>query len=164
MRPETEASVTIAPGVPGDAAALACLHAACFARGWDEESIWRYLGDPNCVVLLACRSGRSTPQGFLICRASGAEAEIFSIAVAPQMRGQGIGAALWLAARSELLARGVDRVVLEVGEDNKAALALYRRFDFHKVGRRKDYYRSASGEPCLDGLIMACDLAANAGP
>ena len=164
MRPETEASVTVTTGVPSDAAALARLHAACFARGWDGESIRRYLGDPNCLALLARRSGVSTLQGFLICRASGAEAEILSLAVAPEMRGQRIGEALWLTARSELLSRGVDRVVLEVGEDNKAALALYSKFDFRKVGRRKDYYQSASGEPPLSGLIMACDLAASSGP
>jgi ribosomal-protein-alanine N-acetyltransferase len=139
------------------------LHAACFARGWDEDSMQRYLGDPSCVVLLALCSGDAAPQGFLICKASAGEAEILTLAVAPEMRGQRIGEELWHAARGDLQSRGVDRVVLEVGTDYDAALALYRNLDFREAGRRKGYYQRANGEPRMDGLIMACDLGANEG-
>ena len=47
--------------------------------------------------------------------------------------------ALWQAAREDLQARGVARVVLEAGEENAAALALYRKLSFREVGRRKGY-------------------------
>lgn len=158
MSRQAEQGVVVGTALPSDAPALVHLHGTCFARGWDVESIRQFLGDPACIVRLARHSSEAAVQGFLICRASGGEAEILTLAVAPDVRGQGIGLALWQAAREDLQARGVARVVLEVGEENAAALALYRKLGFREVGRRKGCYQEASSESRRDGLIMACAL------
>ncbi len=45
---------------------------------------------------------------------------------------------------------------LDVRESNAAARALYARFGFAEVGRRRAYYR----EPVEDALVLRCDLPA----
>lgn len=89
MRPAIEQGVAVATGQPSDAPELARLHAACFARDWDEESIRRYIGEPACMVVVARQSGAADPRGFLIGRASGGEAEILTLAVVPETRRAG---------------------------------------------------------------------------
>ena len=42
--------------------------------------------------------------------------------------------------------------------DNVAALALYQRFGFVKVGERAGYYRRPDGKPAT-ALVMRRDLA-----
>jgi len=69
------------------------------------------------------------------------EAEILTLAVAPPARGQGLGRRLLLAAIAHARVLGADTMFLEVGADNPAALALYARLGFAKVGDRKGYYQ-----------------------
>ena len=117
-----------------------------------------YLGDPAYRVLVARRPGSEDLAGFVIYRAGGGEAEILSLAVAPDARRKGIASLLLRAARDDLLSCNIERIVLEVGEFNRAARALYGGLGFAEVGRRPDYYQSAPGEPRQDGLILACLL------
>lgn len=164
MKTDTQGQIVVAPGRRSDAPALAQLHSACFASGWDEQSMRQFVGESACTVLVARHSDAAVPRGFLICRVAGGEAEVLSLAVAADARGQGIGEALWQTACQDLLSRNVSRIVLEVGANNAAAHALYRKLGFREVGRRNGYYQGANGEPPQDGLIMACDLATSGGP
>ena len=94
--------------------------------------------------------------GFVIARVAGDEAEILTLAVAPEARGQGLGRALLNAAIVEAQRRGAGAIFLEVGTDNPAALALYAGLGFANVGSRKGYYggRDAS----LLRLLLPADL------
>lgn len=159
MKRRCEASYTVVPGHPGDASQIARLHADCFPKGWNGDEMGLYLSNPAYKVLAARSSDTGEIAGFVIYRASGGEAEILSLAVAPIARRQGIARVLWQAACDDLQASSVARVVLEVGEANRAARALYGGFGFAQVGRRRAYYQAAPGEPRQDGLIMACLLA-----
>ena len=40
--------------------------------------------------------------------------------------------------------------MLEVRESNEKAIALYEKFDFDEISRRKDYYR----DPKEDAVVM----------
>lgn len=63
-------------------------------------------------------------------------AGIFSVWVAPFARGRGAGDALIAAAIDDARTRGFRRVVLEVGERNLKAQALYARHGFTPSGLR----------------------------
>jgi len=131
---------------PEAAGAVARLHALCFpASPWPENSCREMLEIPGTAALLH-------PHGFLVLRIAGGEAEILSVGVDPQERGNGLG--MRLVARALAAARngGATSVFLEVSEKNLSALFLYRKSGFSEVGRRKNYYvRQGSGE---DAIIM----------
>jgi len=80
------------------------------------------------------------------------EIHISTIAVAPADRGE------WLLLNLLLLACALDPllVTLEVRRGNTVAQALYAKYRFEEVGRRRRYYRD-TGE---DALLLTVDLAA----
>ena len=59
--------------------------------------------------------------------------EVSAVCVDPDLRGQGLGAALTLAAAGAIAARG-DRAMLHVAEDNHPAHRLYRQIGFEVRG------------------------------
>ena len=73
-------------------------------------------------------------------RVAADEAEVLTLGVAPEVRRQGIATDLLRAAIAEIRARGGTAMFLEVATGNTAARALYKKFDFVEVGRRRRYY------------------------
>jgi ribosomal-protein-alanine N-acetyltransferase len=133
----------------GDIAPLAALHAASFAKSWDVASITALLATPGTFVF-------HHSHGFVLARVAAGEAEILTLAVAPEKRGQGLGRALLRAAIIRAQELGAQTLFLEVGADNPSALALYAGLGFAKVGTRKGYYMSASGG--TDALVLRLPL------
>jgi ribosomal-protein-alanine N-acetyltransferase len=134
-----------------DAGAIADLHAASFQRGWGEDEVYRLLVDSN-VVAHRILQGRKLI-GFALSRLAAGEAEILSIAIAPQRRGRGLSRSLLDLHLRRLAGLGARAVFLEVGESNMAARALYRRVGFHQVGRREGYYQGGTS-----ALVLRRDL------
>jgi ribosomal-protein-alanine N-acetyltransferase len=97
--------------------------------------------------------------GFVLARETAGEAEILTLAVAPEARCRGVARKLVQALCAALAARGAESLFLEVACDNHAANALYRRFGFRQMGQRKDYYRHPQSGPARDALILRLDLA-----
>ncbi|HET9049349.1 MAG TPA: GNAT family N-acetyltransferase [Chiayiivirga sp.] len=85
---------------------------------------------------------KGVPAGYalILLRQGSAIARLYSIAVDPNRRGAGLGAALLDDALAA--AQAADRRVLrlEVREDNHAAIGLYRRAGFEVFGRIDSYY------------------------
>jgi ribosomal-protein-alanine N-acetyltransferase len=127
------------------AAACARLHAAGFAHPWSTEEIAQLISSPSTLAAAALDPANGRLRGFVLSRLAADEAEILTIAVEPDSQGRGVGRALLAESlRQAANARAV-AVFLEVGEDNAAALALYKRLGFEKVGERRGYYRSSDG-------------------
>ncbi len=91
--------------------------------------------------------------GFILARVAADEAEILTIAVSPELRGQGLGGALLEAAMAEAARRGAAAMFLEVSADNHGAQRLYERHGFGQVGLRQRYYADGS-----DARVMQRDL------
>jgi ribosomal-protein-alanine N-acetyltransferase len=125
---------------PVDADAIAAIHASSFARAWGAASMAQFLAAPSCLCLIASSAPDSLPQGFLIARIAGDEAELLTLAVEPVHRQQGLAAALLAEAMRQLRAAGAKQLFLEVERGNTPALRLYDAFGAVRVGRRKAYY------------------------
>lgn len=78
------------------------------------------------------------------------EAHVTTIAVRPDLRGQGLGELLLVRLFESAQEMGADRVTLEVRMSNKVAQNLYRKYTFTEQGVRRRYY-SDDNE---DALIM----------
>jgi ribosomal-protein-alanine N-acetyltransferase len=145
---------------PRDAAAIAALHAASFARGWSDGEIEQLLLDRH-VVAHRAMTGRSLAgrrlAGFILSRLVIDEAEILSVAVASSWRGRGLARSMLDLHLRRLAGIGARAVFLEVGEDNTAARRLYRRAGFQEVGRREGYYPER-GSAATAALVLRRDL------
>ena len=138
-----------------DLPAIASLHAVCFEDSWHTELLGRILSAPGTFGLFSRPRGKVV--GFVLCRSSGQEGEILSLAVAPGLRRGGLGGALLEAAMAHAVTEDIEALFLEVAEDNLAARGLYQKFGFAIVGRRPNYYRRRYG-PSVDSLTLRCKL------
>jgi [ribosomal protein S18]-alanine N-acetyltransferase len=133
-------AIEIRAACAADASAMAAIHAACFAKSWDAAEIGQFLGVPGCLALVASTTPAQAPQGFLIVRSAGDEAELLTLAVDPACRRLGLASALLAAATEALRGAGSKRLFLEVDEGNSAARGLYQSLGAVVVGRRPRYY------------------------
>jgi [ribosomal protein S18]-alanine N-acetyltransferase len=134
--------------------ALAALHARSFRvpAPWSAADFSSLLADPLVFLLV------EGDAGFLLGRAVAGEAEILTIAVAPDARRRGLGRKLVERFLYQARLRGAERAFLEVSAENAAGIALYESAGFSAAGRRKGYYLSP-GSPAIDALVLQRDLA-----
>lgn len=135
--------------------ALAALHARCFRSPppWSAADFAGFLADPLCFLLV------EGDAAFLLGRAVAGEAELLTLAVAPEARRLGLGRKLLSRFLYQAQLRGAERAFLEVAADNAPALALYESVGFSGAGRRRGYYQGPEGSR-TDALVLARDLAA----
>jgi ribosomal-protein-alanine N-acetyltransferase len=128
---------------------LAAIHAASFPlrEAWGEDAISLQLALPGVFGLLHPRGG------MLLARVTADEAEVLTLAVAPQARRQGVATALLTGAMAEAQVRTARSMVLEVAVGNAAARALYALAGFVESGRRPRYYVDGG-----DALILRAPL------
>jgi len=81
------------------------------------------------------------------------DAHIISIAVRNEYRRMGMGEALLISIIELATRLNANVVTLEVRASNEVAQTLYRKYGFHMVGKRLNYY-SDNGE---DALLMNAD-------
>lgn len=120
---------------------LAALHARCFTtpRPWTAAEFSAFLADALVFLLVEGDSG------FLLGRAVAGEAELLTIAVAPEARRRGLGRKLVSRFLYQARLRGAESAFLEVADDNDAARALYAQAGFVRAGRRRGYYVGPDG-------------------
>ncbi len=102
----------------------------------------RHLDSDSARILLAS-TGRHAFSGSLVLffRKGSAVARVYSLATRPEARGQGIGAALLEAAAVAARRRGCRVLRLEVRTDNAAAIGLYERLGYRRIGSYRHYYQ-----------------------
>lgn len=90
-------------------------------------------------------------------RLDGATAELKRMYVAPDVRGKGFGRRLVAALEAEARALGVQRLVLETGIRQAAALSLYRATGFHPIPLYGEYRMSPDTSVCLGKELVVHD-------
>ncbi len=86
-------------------------------------------------------------KAFAIWQMAGDECELLSIAVERAEQGKGLAKMLMEYCHRELAELGAKRFFLEVRENNIAAISLYGRIGYEKIGERSGYY--ADGEKAV---------------
>ncbi len=137
--------------------ALADLHAACFTQPppWSAASFRDMLADPACHLETSAEDASLT--GFALFRVAADEAELLTLAVAPDARRQGHARALMRAGLAAVQARGARACFLEVAAYNAPAIRLYQALGFGLQGRRNAYY-CAPGMVPVDALVFRAGL------
>ncbi len=130
---------------------VAEIEKATFSEPWSCESFASSLALPDSLYLTAQEDGTVVGYCGLICFLP--EAEIVNMAVKESERGRGIGFSLMDELMDRGHAKGIEHFTLEVRVSNRAAIHLYKRFDFYPVGIRPGFY----AKPREDALIMWSD-------
>ncbi len=142
---------------PDRAADVAAMHAELFNPPWDQDAILKLLEHPAAAALIATAGPSREPAGFVIAQLAADEAEILSVGVATKWQRHGLGARLIEGLIRAARRAEARRLFLEVSTDNEAALRLYDKLDFRRVGIRPKYYK-VDGRDAVDALILALDF------
>lgn len=132
---------------------VVALERACYGDPWPATAFAALPDNPNVFFALA-REQRGMLAGYVVAWYVMDEGELANLAVAPTLRGRGVGRALLDVMLEDAARRGTEHVFLEVRESNGWARKLYGARGFEEVGRRRGYYRS----PVEDALILRCTL------
>jgi ribosomal-protein-alanine N-acetyltransferase len=81
-------------------------------------------------------------------------ADILTVAIAAEYRGQGIARHLLRSLESWAISHQSPTAMLEVRKENFEAITLYETEGYEKIAERQDYYG-----PGIDAIVMRKDLA-----
>lgn len=136
-----------------------------FGEAWNRRQVADALTLPSTHALVVDGAGApipadtpdaAAPAGFVLTRHVLDEEELLLIAVTPEARRRGVGAAMIELMFAAGRKRGTTRVFLEMRRGNPA-IHLYRKFGFEPIGERRNYYRMANGER-LDAITFGISI------
>ncbi len=127
---------------------IAQIESKCFSMPWSAKSLGQELDNENAHFLTAVFAHQVT--GYIGVIEICGEADITNAAVDPTFRRLGIGKKLLKSAEEGALRRNCESITLEVRASNAAAISLYEKNGYEKVGIRKGFYE----KPTEDALLM----------
>jgi len=130
--------------------AIAAIEEVSFSTPWSDETLAGELADSNVVGFVAITDMPPAVIGYTFMRRSFEEGHIENIAVLPLYRGLGVASALMDALFEWATAHGLESIILEVRQGNRAAMALYHKFGFKIESYRRNYYTN----PTEDAILM----------
>jgi ribosomal-protein-alanine acetyltransferase len=130
---------------PADLDALVALERHAFTTDHLSRRQYRkHLHSTTAVVLAAVDKGGLLGKAVVFFRRNSGIARLYSIAVAHEARGRGLGEILLRAAQRAARARSCTRLRLEVRQDNPGAIRLYERLGYRRFGARPRYYEDGA--------------------
>jgi len=143
-----------------DLSHLADIHREGFTHGWSDGELAKLMANESYFCLVTRQKGKADkpPVAFIMVRTAADEAEIITIATKKSARRKGAALQLLEAVIRRLQGNRATSLFLEVDENNAAAIQLYRKLGFKKVGERKGYYVAQDRENPSTALVMQFDL------
>lgn len=131
---------------------VANLERECFSVPWSENALKEEIENPNARFFVAVTDEKVV--GYAGMHSVFGENYIDNIAVTHLYRKMGIASALLAVLEKTAESENGEFISLEVRESNKAAIALYEKNGYKRVGTRKRFYTS----PTEDAIIMTKEL------
>ena len=136
---------SIRPAKIGDLDALLALERTSFTTDHLSRRQYRkHLHSATAAVLAAVDASGLLGKAVVFFRHGSDIARLYSIAVADNARGRGIGEALLIAVEQISRAHGCTRLRLEVRMDNAGAIRLYERRGYSRFAARSGYYEDGA--------------------
>ncbi|WP_237068073.1 GNAT family N-acetyltransferase/peptidase C39 family protein [Microbulbifer guangxiensis] len=132
---------SIRPALVTDVPALHALEQRCFdADRLSRRRLRHWVAADNRVFLVAEQDSQLLGYALVLLRRGTRLARLYSLAVATEGRGRGLGRALLLAAEQASVENGRLFMRLEVAASNAAAIALYQQLGYRTFGHYPAYY------------------------
>lgn len=120
---------------------------------WSAGQYREEISAPTRLFVVALNDARRVIGYAGVFAPGGAEADVLTVGVVPQHRGQGIARELMAGITKWAIDQGSIAMMLEVKTDNVAAISMYESLGYSKLNIRKDYFGSG-----LDALVMRKEL------
>ncbi len=126
-------------------------------ESWSAAMFWSELSEHDTRHYLVAVHADEVVGYAGLCAYPG-ESFVQTIAVRPDMQGNGVGSALLVALIDEAKRRNMPTLGLEVRADNRVAQGMYEHFGFERIGIRKGYYQPSD----TDAVLMLLNLLKHA--
>lgn len=142
MTANSDSVFRLRPAQLSDLDALLALENATFTSDLlNRRRLRHWIGADNGIFVVAVdKSGALVGSALAFTRRDSDSARAYSLAIAKQARGQGLGARLIRELERRSRKAGFARIHLEVAVDNRPAVALYTKLGFTLVRRIPKYY------------------------
>lgn len=141
----TESRILLRRGRAEDLDALVALERRAFTGDHlSRRQYAHHLRSTSATVIVAMAGTVLCGKALLFFRHGLDIARLYSIAVAHEARGQGLGEKLLLGCENAAAARGCTRLRLEVRQDNPAAQRLYERLGYRRFDAHTGYYEDGA--------------------
>ena len=139
-----------APMLPADLDEVLALEQSVYPHPWSRGNFGDSLAVGYHAWLLRDQGALA---GYFLLMGAFDEAHLLNVSVAAARQGQGLGR--YLLDKVAACARGLaaQSVLLEVRPSNERARAVYQRYGFVEIGRRKAYYPAHDGRR-EDAIVM----------
>ena len=107
-----------------------------YEKKWAKKDFYSFISNQDNIFILS----HPEPVGYIKARVTRDEIEIISIIIDKKFRKLGIGKSLLNQLLNIALKKKINNIFLEVSVENQIAISLYKKFNFIKVGKRKNYY------------------------
>lgn len=151
MKAPASAGLALMPMLPADVDEVHALECSVFPHPWSRANFADSLAAGYDAWLLRDPHGKLA--GYFLLMYALDEAHLLDVAVAGERHGTGLGRYLLDTLCARARAMGAGSVLLEVRPTNERALAVYKRFGFAEIGRRKAYYPAHEGRR-EDAIVM----------
>ncbi len=132
---------------------LEALEKLCFSLPWTSDQLETLITSEGNVFLVA-ENELANVLGYISLTGVLDEGYINNIAVAPDLRRQGIADLLLKTLISKAREKELSFLTLEVRSSNAPAIGLYEKHGFKPVGLRRNYY----DKPTEDAVLMTLFL------
>lgn len=134
---------------PEDAPEAALIEVENFSVPWSEQSFREAAVREGNIYVVAEEDGEILGYAGAWCVFG--EADITNVCVRADKRKKGIATKMLRFLIEEGVHKEISTFFLEVRESNLAAIALYEKFGFQKIGIRKNFYE----KPVENGIVMS---------
>lgn len=144
--------IKIEPISKNDAPCVAKIEKECFSTPFSEDDILGYIDNPIWHFFVAKLDENTV--GYISFTKILDECQIVNVAVSKGARKMGIGSLLIEKLLDFCRQNDICKLFLEVRESNEAAINLYEKFGFAKVGLSKNHYSM----PTENALLMNLEI------
>jgi ribosomal-protein-alanine acetyltransferase len=147
--------ITLRPAALADVPELRLIEQHCFSTDQlSVRSFRRFITEQRSDLVVLEVNAKLAGYFLLIYRRGTSLARLYSIAVNPAFRKQGLAEKLMAEAERHAANRHCALLRLEVRKDNSAAIKLYRKLQYHEFAIKHDFYEDHADAICMQKQII----------
>ncbi len=146
-------NIAFVPMQAEDLDAILILEERIYAFPWSRGNFTDSLSAGYSAWVCHAAGGMA---GYAIIMMVVDEAHLLNISIRSELQRQGLGTMFLEHLCAVARGHGAVRMFLEVRASNRSGRALYARYSFAQIGRRRGYYAGHSGRE--DAIVMKMEL------